>query len=727
MMDEKYFRVLVLGDASTGKTSLVQSFASGEGVKHLNNNNSNKFSLRGEVCFTAKQSIFANSGRGKTIVIDFSTRVPPPYHLQHHQDEHIVESEIIKSDVICIVCDLSRKETMESIDTYWIPLIRKYRGIPADINNVGQERIVSAVPVIIAENKIDLIREDETNKEIDNFFLDLCDKYIEIESCVKCSAAEYLYVEDLFKTAERAIIFPYYPLYNPNTHDLTNRCKVALKRVFKLLDKDKDNSLNDDELEDLQCIVSGMDTKKHSLTKAQLEGIKGKIGREDYSGVDSSGNITFSGFLTLNLIWISHKSNTEPTWRLLYAFGYDVTLEIPRSVLCPSPPEELRCDSMEENNAYYELSASGVMFLRGLFEAFDKDNDEYISQKEVSELLSVIPPNLNDTHSEFPAVSLADLFSGRSEDGMLSKQSFIAQFHMLCYVNQPLCLKVFSFLGFGCGISLTSPWEAFVLVENNVHLPLDEPDKMYPLRRVYMCYVLGSRNSGKTSFLRCLAQKNFSTEYAPTSDTLIACRPVTIPNNENDFSCFKYLCATEFENCEHAIRNKHVMRRCDVAILLTDMSNPYSFGYALGLHNYIACNYPWIPCIHVFTKADKIYVRQISSVTPEAFFKANMLPEPHRVVFSDYKTIVGLFDFIIEIAREPGHFSASFQFRKKKNSLIPSLLSDLKAKPKFSLTIRILKYSALIIIAVTSVVGFAKLAPKIRDFLKKVFLYVLSK
>lgn len=725
---EKSFHVLVLGDAGTGKTSLIRSFGSEESVKHQSDSGS-EFSLKGEVWFTPKQSIFTNSGQGKTLIVDFTEKVPLPVQLQHKQDERAIGSEIAKSDVVCIVCDLGRTETMKSIDTYWIPLIRKYRGAPFDEGDTESGRVISAVPIVIAENKIDLIRDEDSARRIDNFFLDLYDKYPEIESCVKCSATEHLYVEDLFRTTEKVIAFPYYPLCDPRTRLMTKKCKVALERVFKLLDKDKDNALNDDELEDLQRIVSGIDTKKHPLSKAQLDGIKSKISKEDYGGVDSLGKVTLSGFMTLNMLWISHKSNTEPTWRLLYAFGYTNTLGVSDVVFSPTPPEELRCDSPNKENAYYELSASGVMFLRGLFDALDKDSDGYISQKEVSELLSVIPQDINDAGSGLPGVSLTNLFSGRLEDEMLSKVSFVAQFHMLCHVNQPLCLKIFAYLGFGCGLSLrsssASPWEAFVLVEgDDTRDPSFSSSRdlveLYPPRRVYMCYVLGSRNSGKTSFLKCLAQKSFDAEYIPTSEPLIACRPVTVPENENDFAGFKYLCATEFESCEHAIRDKRTMKRCDVAVILTDVSNPYSFGYALGLHNHIEWNYPWIPCLHVFTKADKHWAKQISTVTPEAFFKNNMLPEPRRVVFSDCRTVVGLFDLIVDIAKNPGRFSGAGR-RDKGQGLLPSLLSSLKVKPKLSLSVRVLKYCAVVIIAVTSIVGFTKLAPKIRDFMNKLF------
>ena len=130
-----------------------------------------------------------------------------------------------------------------------------------------------------------------------------------------------------------------------------------------------------------------------------------------------------------------------------------------------------------------------------------------------------------------------------------------------------------------------SPWDAFVPIERGAN---GGAEGLGPKRRVYMCYVLGSRGSGKTAFLRCLAQKKFCPEYTQTDEAaVVACRAVVEPDSESDFAHYRYLCATEFENEERAVHIKRVMRKCDVAVLLTDLTNPYSFGYALSHNNYI--------------------------------------------------------------------------------------------------------------------------------------------
>lgn len=48
------------------------------------------------------------------------------------------------------------------------------------------------------------------------------------------------------------MLHPTAPLYDSREHVLKPQCVEALKRIFKLCDTDKDNILNDDELNEFQ-------------------------------------------------------------------------------------------------------------------------------------------------------------------------------------------------------------------------------------------------------------------------------------------------------------------------------------------------------------------------------------------------------------------------------------------------------------------------------------------
>lgn len=73
-----------------------------------------------------------------------------------------------------------------------------------------------------------------------------------METCVECSAKQLLNVSEVFYFAQKAVLHPTAPLYDSREHVLKPQCVEALKRIFKLCDTDKDNILNDDELNEFQ-------------------------------------------------------------------------------------------------------------------------------------------------------------------------------------------------------------------------------------------------------------------------------------------------------------------------------------------------------------------------------------------------------------------------------------------------------------------------------------------
>lgn len=76
-----------------------------------------------------------------------------------------------------------------------------------------------------------------------------------METCVECSAKQLLNVSEVFYFAQKAVLHPTAPLYDSREHVLKPQCIEALKRIFKLCDTDKDNILNDDELNEFQVRI----------------------------------------------------------------------------------------------------------------------------------------------------------------------------------------------------------------------------------------------------------------------------------------------------------------------------------------------------------------------------------------------------------------------------------------------------------------------------------------
>jgi Ras family protein T1 len=56
--------------------------------------------------------------------------------------------------------------------------------------------------------------------------------------------------------AQKAVLHPTLPLFDTHSQQLRPKCVAALRRIFRLSDKDNDGVLNDQELNDFQVIYT---------------------------------------------------------------------------------------------------------------------------------------------------------------------------------------------------------------------------------------------------------------------------------------------------------------------------------------------------------------------------------------------------------------------------------------------------------------------------------------
>jgi hypothetical protein len=148
-----------------------------------------------------------------------------------------------KVDSIILVYDLDRVETFFRLENHWLPLIERcYNG---------------KVPVIVAENKMDLFRPSSSAAMTDEQALarkrqqivSLMQRFPFVRQCIKCSAKNLLRVDDIFLKAQQAVLYPFTPpLYDLETGRLTVECKRAFTRIFRMYDRDHDGLLSDAEL-----------------------------------------------------------------------------------------------------------------------------------------------------------------------------------------------------------------------------------------------------------------------------------------------------------------------------------------------------------------------------------------------------------------------------------------------------------------------------------------------
>ena len=107
--DDRKVRILLVGDAKSGKTSLILSLV-GEEFPDIVPARAEEITIPAEV----------TPEKVPTFIVDYSAR---------EQTLDILKEEIRKADVICIVYDVASPDTVERLSTHWLPFITQQTGI----------------------------------------------------------------------------------------------------------------------------------------------------------------------------------------------------------------------------------------------------------------------------------------------------------------------------------------------------------------------------------------------------------------------------------------------------------------------------------------------------------------------------------------------------------------------------------------------------------------------
>ncbi|WOL15903.1 mitochondrial Rho GTPase 1-like [Canna indica] len=361
-------RVVVLGEAGTGKSSLIVSVATEsfpENVPHV-------------MPPTRLPSDYYPD-RVPITIIDTSSRPENKVKL-------IAECKAADAIVLTYACD--RPSTLDRLSTYWLPELR---------------RLEVKVPVIVVGCKLDL--RDEQQVSLEQVMSPIMQRYREIETCIECSALRQIQVQEVFYYAQKAVVHPTAPLFDQETQSLKPRCMKALKRIFILCDQDKDGALNDTELNDFQIRCFGA-----PLQQAEIAGVKKVVQEKMPEGVNDRG-LTLTGFLFLHALFIE-KGRLETTWTVLRKFGYDNDLKL-RDELIPTTFKRAPDQTVE-------LTNEAVEFLKEIFLIFDIDNDRALRPAELDDLFSTAPES---PWSDAPYKDAAEknVLGGLSLEGFISE------------------------------------------------------------------------------------------------------------------------------------------------------------------------------------------------------------------------------------------------------------------------------------------------------------------
>ncbi|KAJ8466348.1 hypothetical protein OPV22_028900 [Ensete ventricosum] len=361
-------RVAVMGEAGTGKSSLIVAVATEsfpENVPH--------------VMPPTRLPADYYPDRVPLTIIDTSSR-------PENKAKLIAECKAADAIVLTYACD--RPSTLDRLSTYWLPELR---------------RLEVKVPVIVVGCKLDL--RDEQQVSLEQVMSPIMQQYREIETCIECSALRQIQVQEVFYYAQKAVLHPTAPLFDQETQSLKPRCVRALKRIFILCDHDRDGALSDSELNDFQVRCFNA-----PLQQTEIAGVKKVVQEKLPEGVNDHG-LTLTGFLFLHALFIE-KGRLETTWTVLRKFGYDNDIKL-RDDLLPTTFKRASDQTVE-------LTTEAVDFLKGVFLMFDIDSDGALRPAELDDLFSTAPES---PWSEAPYKDAAEknVLGGLSLEGFLSE------------------------------------------------------------------------------------------------------------------------------------------------------------------------------------------------------------------------------------------------------------------------------------------------------------------
>jgi GTPase SAR1 family protein len=522
-----------------------------------------------------------------THIVDYSSQ---------EQNEEQLKTEIIKSDVVCVVYDISEEEALDKVTSHWLPLVRRCTGD-------------SPKPVVLAGNKADLPYDQDLQTER---LTSILNTYTEVETGLECSAKDLSNVSELFYFAQKAVLHPTAPLYSPDERQLKPECVLALHRVFRVFDQDGDGAFNDRELNHFQvkCFDSPLPT--HALQE-----IKALVAKNTINGINEDG-LTMEGFLFLHKLFIQ-RGRHETTWRVLRAFGYSNQLEVKEDYLQPNFNVQPGCG--------VELSDLGIRFLKEIFHKYDKDKDDALSSEEQEDMLGVCP--------EYPwDQELIALTVGTNGDGNITEDGFIAFWALQTAMDYTYTMAFLGWMGFA------------VLEGTNITAAIKEVRPNDAQKTVYQCRLMGNRGSGKTAFIRGLVGKQEDLIHVDGEEENVAIRRMTVAGSP------MYLVLHENTTLLEGINA--VLEGCDTVGLLYDQSSKDSFRHAVELYRTIRTAAPHvIPCVFIATKSDQPKVEQDFNMSPENFFKQLGLGPPLKVSKNSKESLESAYKALASIARDP--------------------------------------------------------------------------
>lgn len=623
-MSQDSMRIVVCGDDSVGKSSLITSLVKEKLSTHLPRVMP-PITISRDDYIDGFDEYLASPGKSPK---DTKKAEIGSHPVLDYIPNMVVIVDTIASDLVTLQKELKRADvlllvysdhyTYERISLHWMPYFR----------SMGVN-----LPIIICANKSDLIQKDSGSIKSRNTeeFVPLIKEFKEIEACVRCSSQLNQNIVEVFYLCQRAVTHPISPLFDSKESKLKPAAVAALKRVFFLCDKDQDGYLNFEEFSSLHRKCFGNHTEPE-----EFEAIEESIKLVIYPDIDSNGvnrGLSEDAFIILNKIY-AESGRHETIWGILRYFHYTNSLSLNDKFLFPK---------FDVNpNSSVELSPTGYKFFVDLFLKFDKDNDGGLSEEELNNLFIPTPgiPKLWK-ESQFPSSIVCN------EEGYVSLQGWLAQWNLTTFLDHRTTLEYLAYLGFVDASSVKA------LKVTKPRKRRQKQGKFYRAnvndRNVFNCFLLGAPKSGKTSLLELFLRGTYSEVYSPTIKSRICAKDIELRGGKQ---C--YLILEELGELELAIlENKRRLDQCDVICYTYDSSDPESFQYLVELRDKYAYMLDEIPSVFVALKADLDKQQQRCDVQPENYTRDLFLNSPLHISSAWTTSLHELFIQLVDAAKLP--------------------------------------------------------------------------
>ncbi|RKP32214.1 mitochondrial Rho GTPase [Metschnikowia bicuspidata] len=612
-------RIVVCGDDTVGKSSLIAAFSKAEFVASvpgvIPSVTIAKEDYAVDPSTDGNEPTIAKFLPQTTIIIDTAAA-----------DHAALNRELRQADVILLV--YLDHYTYERVSLHWMPMFRAM-----GIN----------VPVVVCENKC-----DDASAALASFRAARADEYMplitdfkEIEACVRCSAKTGANVVAAFYLCQRAFTHPISPIFDSKECSLKPAAVDALKRIFFLCDGDKDGILSHREFSDLHMRCFGTPASEEQFEKVLRTVDTIILPETGTTEPRAARGISENAFIILNKLF-AERGRHETIWGIFRAFHYTNSLSLNDRFLCP------RIDV--HPNASVELSPTGYRFLVDLFLKFDKDNDGGLSDTELNNLFIPTPgiPKLW-TETQFPSSIVC------TEKGYVSLQGWLAQWNLTTFLDHKTTLEYLAYLGFDGGSSVRA---VKVTKPRRVR---QKQGKLYrgavTDRNVFNCFVVGAPKSGKTSLLELFIRGTFSGMYLPTIKPKVCVKDIELRGGKQ---C--YLILQELGELELAVlENQRRLDQCDAICYTYDSADPDLFQYLVEVREKHRRLLSDIPSVFAALKADLDKQQQRSDVPPENYSRELFLALPLHISSSWTTSLHELFIQLVDAAQTPSTATPGLQ------------------------------------------------------------------